>query len=123
MDETTDSENCSAKENDEIDDLITLSGCDHITQWRFPQNQKRCPIHLCHEEFESRSAAISHYQEQHASHSILCDICNKPILLSVKFGIENPHNFYNHYKRMHPNMKIPYEFGVDTEKIEVQTVR
>lgn len=105
-------------ENDEIDDLIILNGCGYLTQWRFPTNQNQCPMHLCKEVFKSRSAAISHYREQHANHAVLCDVCNKPIAIG-----RNLSNIINHYKRMHPNAKYPYESGNETEKTEVQTVR
>ncbi|XP_055296597.1 zinc finger protein 271-like [Sitodiplosis mosellana] len=120
-DERTESETYSEAENEDsnVDDLITLNGCGHITQWQFPRNQKHCPSHTCCEVFKSRSAAISHYQEKHADHSILCSICNKPIALSVTNGrYHSRHNILNHYERMHPNTKVPYDFGDCNEVTE-----
>lgn len=110
--------------NGDVNDLITLNGCGYITQWPFPPNIKQCPNHLCKEVFECRSTAILHYQEQHANHSILCNICNKPVLLAVEntTGRANKFNFINHYKRVHPNMKIPYDFKNETETIGTETI-
>lgn len=109
--------------NGNIEDLITLTGCGYITQWRFPQNQQQCPNNLCRADFESRSEAIVHYQERHADHMILCDICNKPIALGIKAGIQSPVNFTNHYKRMHPNTEISYDFNKIIINTDVQSVR
>ena len=106
--------------NDEIDDLITLNGCGYITQWRFPRNQQQCPKHLCRQEFKSRAAAISHYQEKHANDAILCEICDKPIATGKIKRLRHL-SFLDHYKRLHPNTKIPYDFGdqaIETEASE-----
>lgn len=102
-------------EDSEVDDLITLNGCGYITQWRFPRDLKQCPTRFCRKVFESRSSAIAHYQETH-SHSILCEICNKPIALN---GGHSPSNFIDHHRRMHPNTKNPYDFGNYIENVEM----
>lgn len=103
-------------ENDDIDDLITLNGGGYLTQLRFPPNQNQCPMRLCNAVFESRSAAISHYREQHANSSVLCDACNKPIALSKHLG-----NIRRHYRREHPGRNIPYKYdkGIETSESEV----
>lgn len=96
-------------DDEDIEDLITLSGCGIITKWKFPKNKKSCPVIGCHHDFEKRSDAITHYKEQHAKKSVLCSICNKPICAQWK------DHFIRHHKRMHPNIDVP--FGWDDELI------
>lgn len=72
--------------------------------WRFPPNLKACPLRGCTYKFESRSLAIQHYKDNHASTSALCFICKKPI--SVK---NNWANFRTHFKLMHPHVKFSHK--------------
>lgn len=99
--------NTKSKENtDQTDDLITLTGLNKISTWRFPANLKKCPLFRCKAEFKKRSLAIAHYKAHHASTSVLCFICKKPI--SVKNNTKNSScatNYRTHFKRMHPHVK------------------
>lgn len=90
------------KNEDEVDDLITLRGCGRITQWRFPSDITRCPVHRCPHTFHSRAKAINHYKEKHANYAILCPICEKPIAAHSK------HGFISHYEKWHAYQKVPY---------------
>lgn len=86
---------------DQSDDLITLTGLNRISTWRFPINLKECPLRTCRIRFKSRSLAIAHYKSNHASTSVLCFLCKKPI--SSKCGATN---YIKHFKRLHPHVKI-----------------
>lgn len=70
-------------------------------KWRLPQNTTRCPVNRCHEAFEDRSALKFHYQQQHASHMVLCKICDKP-LAAVSLEI-----YLKHYRERHANSGPP----------------
>lgn len=93
----------------EKNDLITLNGCKKITYWRFPQNITYCPVRFCKLMFGIRSDAIFHYRKKHADHSILCQICYKPIIA------QRPCDFVRHYRRMHPGMEVPFGLVDQTE--------
>lgn len=86
----------------EVDDLITLSGLGQVTYWRFPPNDKRCPVLKCQQNLESRSLAIAHYRKQHANNSIFCRPCNKPL-----HDINNLCIAINHFNINHPREKLP----------------
>lgn len=58
-------------------DVITLHGCGHTTQWHFPEHLKVCPI--CNSSFESRLSAISHYRAEHAKAERYCSLCDRPV--------------------------------------------
>lgn len=100
-------------EEEEVDDLITLEGSGHITQWRFPSNITRCPVHNCRETFEVRSAGIAHYKEKHAKGAILCLLCDKPIYAP------NVLTFVNHCRDRHQGEQIPYDFNKKSTKSQV----
>lgn len=101
-------------EDDEEGDWITLSGCDKITRWQFPQNSTQCPEPTCCMEFEDRSAAIIHYDKQHSHNAILCYICDKPIPAMT------PKEFETHYEKIHPNEKVPFVFESTKDRYEEQ---
>lgn len=86
-------------------DFIELSGCGLTTRWVPPKRLTKCPVRQCHAEVEDRTEIITHYREKHARSSILCQLCNTPICSS------SSKNFIQHYKRMHQNTKVPYDFG------------
>lgn len=90
--------------DDEEDDLITLNGCGQVTQWRFPDT-KICPVQNCRLLFGIRSDAMHHYKKRHAKVSILCPICEKPIIS------HKPSDFMRHFLRIHPNNETPFVFG------------
>lgn len=71
---------------------------------------ERCPVTSCQELFDSRDDAINHYKEQHATKSILCNICKSPI---TTFSAKD---FENHFKRWHPNDVMPFEFPQKVKK-------
>lgn len=109
--------NCWVPQNerneDKDNDLITLSGCGRITQWRSPKNLTQCPLRNCRLQFGVRSDAIAHYKRRHAIGSILCSICYKPIRAS------GPMYFRRHFKRKHPYSIMPV--GFDTGKNDLKT--
>lgn len=75
------------------DDNLTLNGCGYITHWKISQTDwNRCPIINCKKTFKLRSHAILHFKKQHASDSICCTICNKPVLA------QNFSEFIEHYE-------------------------
>lgn len=96
-------------DDDEEGDWITLNGCDKITRWQFPQNVTRCAEPRCCLDFEVRSAAITHYKDQHAAHAILCYICDKPI------RAESPNEYETHFDTIHPGVNVPFVFGPTKE--------
>lgn len=90
----------SDTKKDEQDDLITLSGCDEISEWRFPQ-MSQCPLYSCNKDLGVRSLAISHFKYRHAKNSVFCSECDKPI------GAKSLHTYFTHYTKRHPNAKLP----------------
>lgn len=102
-DDSIDSDSQHWEAEEDNDDLITLTGCDQITQWRFPKDLKKCPVQNCTLQFKTRSTAIVHYKKQHAMDAVLCSICDKPI------STKHRETFTKHYSRMHPNV-VPFEF-------------
>lgn len=107
MNNTQNDDSSSNDENDnedEVDDLITLKACGITTQWKFPAGLKNCPVMSCRVLFGVRSDAITHYIKKHASHSILCKECNKPIITHYL------KDFKKHYNNVHPKLKIPFDF-------------
>lgn len=104
------------KKNDNADDLITLSGVGYITQWRFPVHSNECPLKSCREKFGLRSDAIAHYKRQHAMNAIHCAICDRPISTGKLRW-----NFIQHYKIMHPGVKMPFDFEKWINKDQMPT--
>lgn len=90
-------------ENKRTSDLVTLSGCGQITQWRFPKT-KRCPVLKCSSSFETRLAAMNHYKKKHARNAIFCHLCNKPIGTSTFKALTL------HFRKRHPGKRIPFKF-------------
>lgn len=90
--------------------MITLRGCDIITQWKFPENLKNCPVIRCENSFRSRSEAIIHYKHKHADIAILCPLCKKPISAKAQ------NQFIKHHRRWHQYQPMPYNF--DDENID-----
>lgn len=108
FDQETNANTQTQDENE--DDLITISGLNWITEWKFPKNLTQCPVHRCNQDLgcnnqlEIRSAAISHFKERHAKRAVFCFICEKLIICWFKSS------FDRHYRRIHPNKKIPFNF-------------
>lgn len=107
--------------DDSVDELIELSGCNIKTFWRFP-NVTECPVHKCSNyQFGSRMEAKRHYIATHAKDAILCELCkpNKPI------ASPNPICYKIHYQRMHGNPKLPFNLSkrpiASVEPQEIQT--
>lgn len=105
------------------EDLITLSAFGINTKWRFPNDLTSCPTTRCNFVSDSRSTLIGHYKTKHASHALLCDVCNKPIICNSKY------NFRRHFWIMHRGKTIPHglgngsiEFPSKRKKISIQTV-
>lgn len=83
--------------------MITLSGCGRKTEWQFSRDLV-CPTQNCRRKFIERSEAIDHYIQAHASHSICCYLCNKPIVATSEY------NYEKHYKKLHQHVKDPWDF-------------
>lgn len=117
------SENCIKKFNvpffkdlvdDNVeDDLITLGELTQYenTVWKFAKTLN-CPVRSCASKFSTRNLAIKHYRENHAMHSVLCKICDHPIMLMM-----GPHHLDTHYHRLHPTVTPPPK----VKKIRVNT--
>lgn len=69
--------------------------------WQFADT-KRCPVRSCGILFATRAKAIAHYRENHAQHSVLCVICNYPLML-----LTAAHHLDGHYRRKHPGVEPP----------------
>lgn len=108
-----DSDSNKVDVNEDEDDLITLTGCDKVTRWKFPQHTIICPVEKCSKQFAVRSDAIAHYKSQHAHEAILCPICKIPIFATLTI-------FYKiHFMKAHPNMKFPLDdLGEDENEDE-----
>lgn len=90
---------------DEMDnDLIILSGFGLTSHWNFPPNTTTCPVENCQLSFKLRSTAIYHFKQQHATNSVFCLICNRPIC-SKPISI--------HYREAHPEVEIPERQQID----------
>lgn len=87
----------------DIDFQITLSGCGQFTSWIFP-DIAQCPNASCKLEFKNRKKALDHFREVHASNAVLCFLCQKPI------STRHHNDFIIHYRRIHPNKAVPYDF-------------
>lgn len=82
------------------DDLVELNGLNTKTLWKFPSCLTKCPE--CSAEFDSRSDIIAHYKEEHSADTILCHLCDWPILGT---------NFQMHFRLLHPNDANPFHFN------------
>lgn len=102
--------------NNGEDDVVTLSGGGHITQWNFPENITICPVISCRLQFQNRLQAIDHYKERHAKYAILCSICNKPIRVDIRTN-----EFIYHYRRSHPNEPLPLDFEGTAKTTTIDT--
>lgn len=111
-----DAENTHGTANED-GDLILLNGCGYKTEYKFPENQRTCPVFRCDVASESRSALIHHYKETHAENSIYCFLCCKPIV--TKDG----HNFRTHYRLKHKNVKDPFDFDKVKELSQAQNMK
>lgn len=107
----------SVAQNDSINDLITLTGGGKTTFWRFPKLLTKCPVLKCRMEFNAHSKAVAHFKELHASGSIHCSICDRPIRTN-----QYVNDFVRHHIRMHPTIELPYGITVSEEKLQVQKV-
>lgn len=94
--------NQSSKDDDEHD-WITLSGCNQISQWKFPPNKTNCPVQKCRAQFEDRAQTILHYKTVHAEHGVLCPLCNKPIIAKLTV------TYKRHFMSLHPGEKFPLD--------------
>lgn len=102
------------EDNKAVNDLIKLEGFEQITYWRFPENMTSCPIKGCKRAFQYRSSAIEHYQKIHATDSILCTICDKPVAsLYISF-------FVKHFREKHPDVELPDNIR---EKLKEETLQ
>lgn len=81
------------------DDWIDLRGCGKNSRWKFPSCLTKCPE--CSAEFSSRNDTITHYRERHSADTILCYLCDWPILGA---------NFQMHFSLLHPNDPNPFHF-------------
>lgn len=97
----------------EIDDLITLGGCGHVTYWRFPPNLSRCPYNHCKSAFKYRSDLITHYKKMHAPDLILCTICEKPVTAL------DMNNYYKHYIEKHPGIEPPIKSITQKKQVRI----
>lgn len=89
-------------------DTITLGELTEYenAEWQFPDTV-RCPYRSCSRIFDTRSNTIEHYRKTHAKHSVLCKICNYPLML-----MKGAHHFKSHYMRKHPSMPPPVKVKV-----------
>lgn len=102
--------------SDENEDLISLNAFGYSTQWRFPENLKRCPT--CWSQCKTRPRAIAHYKKRHAMQAILCCLCDKPI--SCKWSTTP---FSSHYKQMHPNIVDPFNFEGNAKLMKKRIIK
>lgn len=93
------------------DDLIILSGCGRKTKWQFPNNLTTCPVQRCNLSFDTRSAAVSHFKQKHASNSVHCSICDKPI------RAPSPKHWDSHCEKHHPEMTLEEIYQIERCKI------
>lgn len=89
-----------SENGEEDNDLITLTGCGQITQWRFPQTT-RCPLRNCRADPGFRSLTIDHYRKRHAKNFTLCALCDKPVSAKQIWSV------ILHYRTKHPNDQLP----------------
>lgn len=85
-------------------DMITLTGWGMRSIWQFQISQSNCPDQGCTIKLKNRSVAMSHFKKVHALNSVLCHICNIPILINP------PINYKRHFQRFHPHMKMPQKY-------------
>lgn len=98
------------KDDEEVDDLITLEGCGNKTQWRFLKTDwTRCPVLVCKTTFKLRSHAILHYKEFHARDFCFCTVCEKPVYASTVAS------FLKHYQEKHPGVDPASNFEKNIE--------
>ena len=81
-----------------------MSGCGLSTSWNFPDTTE-CPNRSCRRRFENRLETLEHFRDYHAKDAILCFLCDKPV------SSPTSRCFIRHYRRIHPNEKVPYDFG------------
>lgn len=90
------------------EDWIDLRGCGKNSRWKFPNCMTKCPE--CSVEFISRSDIIAHYKENHSADTILCYLCDWPILGT---------NFQMHFRLLHPNDTNPFHFDAVGPQAEI----
>lgn len=82
--------------NDEqYNDLITLSGGDQISFWRIPKSLKRCPVSSCGKKFEHQELLSAHFVKHHAKKSAYCGECDGPVICG------NSGDLASHQQRIH----------------------
>lgn len=86
-----------------------MTGCDQISQWRFPNTLKQCPIRDCRKKFQLRTNAIAHFKKNHAKKSVFCRLCDKPL------EFRDMHHFEQHYRNFHPMAALPFDFDMHKE--------
>lgn len=91
------------------DDLVVFNACGITTSWRPPADMLKCTVLNCQTNFQTRSALIRHFNDNHAE-GIVCKICDKPIR-THQFD-----QFVAHYRRMHPFKKVPFTGGDEEEE-------
>lgn len=67
---------------------------------------------VCRKQFPARSKAIDHFKLHHAMNTICCPICEKLV------SVGDPSNLRQHYRRLHPNQKIPFVLRYNSKKDE-----
>lgn len=105
------------EEQSEEDEAIILSGSGQISQWMWPKLLTKCPVQNCHVIVKNRQEAINHYRASHALTSILCPYCDKPIYAQV------PCHYKRHFDRVHPNVKMPFDFKVTANQLKKSTTK
>lgn len=103
--------NQRSKDDDEHD-WITLSGCNQISQWKFPPKRTHCPVQKCRAQFETIKQTILHYKTVHAEHGVLCPLCNKPIIAKLTV------TYKRHFMSVHPGEKFPLDEIDELEEID-----
>lgn len=93
------------EDDDDDDDAVILTGCGQICKWMWPKNLNKCQVPMCQADVKNRREAIKHFRKAHASRSLLCHLCDKPIYAT------SPYLYKRHFNRIHPNMKIPFDFN------------
>lgn len=108
------SDSVSDDENGKGSDWIELSGMGKITRWKFPM-LRTCPVLTCISAFDSRTATIRHYREEHAADVILCYLCDWPV---------DANDFQMHFRLIHPNEMNPFNFdSSSSESAQTETTQ
>lgn len=101
--------------SDEEDGWITLTGAGQITQWKFPEKTKTCPVKSCLKHFGVHSDVVDHYRKRHFKDYIYCSLCDKPVSVRL-FG-----DFNGHYLKMHPEAPLPNDFDGTSDHVQTES--